>query len=70
MLVGITDMFDKLMSIDDNEPNSYDCFHFIDETYECFRTYYDKFAEHNKVTLYKKGGVCDRECKEEEGEEV
>ncbi len=51
MLVGITDTFDKLMTIDDNEPNSYDCFDFIDETYECFRVYHDKFAELNKVTL-------------------
>ena len=62
MLVGITDSFDKSMSIDDNEPNSYDCFDFNEETYECFRVYYDEFAEHDKVTLYEKGGVCDSEA--------
>ena len=61
MLVGITDTFDKLMTIDDNKPNSYDCFDFIDETYECFRVYYDEFAELDKVALYEKGGVCDSE---------
>ncbi len=60
MLVGITDMFDKSMSIDDNDPNSYDCFDFVEETYECFCMYYDEFVEHDKVTLYEKGGVCEQ----------
>jgi hypothetical protein len=58
MIVAITGNYDYTFDIKENDGDSYDCSDFSDETYECFRVYYDEI----NVSLYKKGGVCDSEA--------
>jgi hypothetical protein len=61
MIVGTKLEFDITMDIKDNDSDTYDIWDFNSDTYGCFHVYYDKFAEIDNVTLYKKGGVCNSE---------
>ncbi len=61
MIVSVILEFDVTMNIKDKDSDKYDTLDFNLDTYDCFHVYYDKFAEIDSVTLYKKGGVCNSE---------
>jgi len=62
-LVAVTKEFDKSLSFEDNDLMHYDVWDFCGETYDCFRVYYDEYADDDGVNVYEKGGVCDSEDK-------
>jgi hypothetical protein len=69
-IVVVTIEFDTTIHVDKNDDAHHDFWGFCQDTYDCFRAYYDLYANEDHVMVYEKGGVCDRERKEEEGEEV
>ena len=60
-LVAVTKEFDTNLSFEDNDVMHYDVWEFCADTYDCFRVYYDEYADEDGVIVYEKGGVCDSE---------
>ena len=65
-LVAVTEEYDKNLSLEDNDVMNYDVWEFCADTYDCFRVYYNEYADEDGVTVYEKGGVCDSEDEEDE----
>jgi len=65
-LVAVTEEYDKNLSLEDNDVMHYDVWEFCADTYDCFRVYYNEYADEDGVTVYEKGGVCDSEDEEDE----
>ncbi len=53
------------MSVDNNDEEHYDFWEFCLKTYNCFRAYYDRYAQEDSVMVFEKGGVCDSNFEEE-----
>ena len=56
-IVVILKEFDTIKSLDNNDEAHYDSWNLFPETYNCFRAYYDLYAEEDNVKVFEKGGV-------------
>ena len=65
-LVAVTEEYDKNLLLEDNDVMHYDVWEFCADTCDCFRVYYNEYADKDGVTVYEKSGVCDSEDEEDE----
>jgi hypothetical protein len=67
-IVAVLKEFDTTKSLNDNDEAHYDSWKLCPETYNCFRAYYDLYAEEDNVKVFEKGGVCDSNFDEEDAD--
>ena len=53
-LVAVTKEFDMNLSFEENDVMHYDVWEFCADTYDCFRVYYNEYADEDGVTVYRR----------------
>ncbi len=55
MIIGVNLDFNTSLEVDENDADTFDCWDFIEDTYDCIHVYYNECSEQENVKLYNKG---------------
>jgi hypothetical protein len=64
MIIGVNSDFNTSLEVDENDADTFNCWDFNEDTYDCIRVYYNESSERENVKLYNKGGVCDSDVED------